>query len=225
MSISIINKTAVNEAKNVFYRTCDTGRLSDKDLLILILAPLVKKRPLSEVADDILQKGLSNLATLSEFELSTLFGLDEIQSLHLMSVFEIGRRMKAVNQDEEIIVRSPRDIERLLWDLPNFDRENFVCIFLNTKNKVIGRETIAVGTLNACLIHPREVFKAAIRRGAASIVVAHNHPSGDPTASFEDIQMTRRLVEAGELIGIEVLDHVIIGHHGKFESLKEKGNM
>jgi DNA repair protein RadC len=95
-------------------------------------------------------------------------------------------------------------------------------LFLNTKNQVIGRQTLSIGSLNASIVHPREVFKAAIRRSSASIVCAHNHPSGDPTPSPEDIQLTKRLGEAGQLIGIELLDHLVIGD-SRFISLKEMG--
>ncbi|MNG08972.1 hypothetical protein D3C84_923670 [compost metagenome] len=97
-----------------------------------------------------------------------------------------------------------------------------MCLFLNTKNQVVARETLSIGTLNASLVHPREVFREAIKRSSASIICAHNHPSGDPAPSPEDITLTQRLREAGTLIGIEVLDHLIIGD-GKFVSLKERG--
>lgn len=102
--------------------------------------------------------------------------------------------------------------------------ENFTCLYLNTKNQVIHRQTIFIGSLNTSIVHPREVFKEAFRRAAASIICLHNHPSGDPTPSREDIEVTKRLVECGQIIGIEVLDHIIIGDH-KFVSLKEKGHI
>lgn len=100
----------------------------------------------------------------------------------------------------------------------------FICLYLNTKNQVIHRQTIFIGSLNTSIVHPREVFKEAFRRAAASIICLHNHPSGDPTPSREDIEVTKRLVECGQIIGIEVLDHIIIGDH-KFVSLKEKGHI
>ncbi|PGO19076.1 DNA repair protein RadC [Bacillus thuringiensis] len=101
---------------------------------------------------------------------------------------------------------------------------NFICLYLNTKNQVLHRQTIFIGSLNTSIVHPREVFKEAFRRAAASIICLHNHPSGDPTPSREDIEVTKRLVECGQIIGIEVLDHIIIGDH-KFVSLKEKGHI
>lgn len=95
---------------------------------------------------------------------------------------------------------------------------------MNTKNHIIAQETLSIGSLNASIVHPREVFRAAIKCGSASVVCAHNHPSGDPTPSAEDIRMTNRLCEAGEIVGIDVLDHIVIGD-GKFVSLKEQGLM
>jgi DNA repair protein RadC len=97
----------------------------------------------------------------------------------------------------------------MLWDIADLDKEYFILIYLNTKNRVIGRETISIGSLNAAIVHP--FFKAVIRRGAASIICAHNHPSGIPDPSSEDIELTKRLVEVGEITGIEVIDNIIVG--------------
>lgn len=124
------------------------------------------------------------------------------------------------------IVRGPRDGADIIKTVLNTDElpnEHFIMLSLSTKNEVIGFHTIFVGTLNASIVHPREIFQQALLNNAASIIVAHNHPSGDPTPSQEDIQVTRRLVEAGKILGIELLDHLILGHGDKFVSLKEKG--
>lgn len=107
-------------------------------------------------------------------------------------------------------------------DMENLDREYFVAIYLDRKGNVNAYETISIGSLDSTIVHPREVFKTAILTSSASIILAHNHPSGDPTPSKEDLNVTRRLVEVGELIGISVIDHVIIGHKSNM-SLKEKG--
>lgn len=224
MSVSTLNQSAVKEARNVYYRTCDTSCLSDKDLLILVLEPVIRDRCISMLVDHILEKGLPFLASLSEYELSILFGLEEKQVFHLMAAFELARRTQLVRQDDKVIIRSPHDMAKICNDLQYLEKEHFVTVYLNTKNMVIGRETISVGSLNAAIVHPREVFRAAIRRGAASLVFAHNHPSTDPTPSLEDIKLTQRLVEAGDLVGIEVLDHVIIGGNQHI-SLKEQGHM
>jgi DNA repair protein RadC len=107
-------------------------------------------------------------------------------------------------------------------DMRFLSQEHFVCLYLNTKNQVLHKQTIFIGSLNASIVHPREVFREALKRSAASIICLHNHPSGDPAPSREDIEVTKRLVECGKMIGIDVLDHVIIGEN-KFVSLKEKG--
>lgn len=119
-------------------------------------------------------------------------------------------------------IRSPEDVFALSLDLVGLANEHFVVFFLNTKNRVVSRKTLSIGSLNASVVHPREVFKAAIEKSAASIICVHNHPSGDPTPSPEDISLTRRLFETGEIVGIELLDHVIVGRDG-WISLKHQG--
>jgi DNA repair protein RadC len=121
-------------------------------------------------------------------------------------------------------IRSPQDVYQLSLDLVSEKQEHFVVFFLNSKNQVTRRKTIFVGSLNTTVVHPREVFRAAIEHASASIVCVHNHPSGDPTPSPEDIMLTQRLREAGEIIGIELLDHVIVGRTGWF-SMKAKGHI
>jgi DNA repair protein RadC len=138
-----------------------------------------------------------------------------------MYVCEVRRRKYRGKSPPQ--VRGPEDAYRLLrTQLEGADREHFVVILLSSKNAVIGVETVSVGTLNASIVHPREVLKPAIVHSAAAIVLVHNHPSGVPTPSQEDIAITRRIVKAGEILGIDVLDHVIIGH-GTYQSLKELG--
>ncbi len=211
MSVINTNAFAVREVKDTFYNCCNPGALSTRDLLILLLEPVVRDRSISVLVDQLLEKNLTDLADLSEFELGMLFELDEKQSLPLMALFEFTKRVRRSNSNARTIIRTPEDLYDLLEDLRDYDKEHFIILFLDTKNCVIGRETISIGSINQAIVHPREVFKAAIRRGASSIVAAHNHPSGDSTPSKEDIQVTKRLQEAGELIGISLLDHVIIG--------------
>jgi len=121
-------------------------------------------------------------------------------------------------------IRSPQDVYQLSLDLVSKEQEHFVVYCLNSKHHVINRKTISVGSLNATVVHPREVFRAAIENSSASIICVHNHPSGDPTPSPEDISATQRLCEAGEIIGIELIDHVIVGRTGWF-SLKANGHI
>lgn len=124
------------------------------------------------------------------------------------------------------IVRSPDDGARAfreVFDVSAMTKEHFLLATLNTKNEIIGMHVIHIGSVNASVVHPREVFQQALLNNASSIIVAHNHPSGDPTPSREDIEVTKRLAEAGKLIGIDCLDHLVIGDENRFVSLKEKG--
>lgn len=121
---------------------------------------------------------------------------------------------------------SPAEVQKLVYDLIGHeDREHFLLLMLNTKNQINAIHTASIGTLNASMVHPREVFKTILINNSASVIFAHNHPSGDPTPSPEDIGLTKRLMECGKLLGIEVLDHVITGNYDQFFSLKERGYM
>ncbi len=123
-------------------------------------------------------------------------------------------------------IRMARDVvELFLTFLDETDREQFFLLCLNTKNEPTALHTVSIGSLDASIVHPREVFKTAILSNAASVIVAHNHPSGDPTPSREDIQVTRKLQQAGDMLGITVLDHIVVGTEGAYYSLKEKGDM
>ena len=133
-------------------------------------------------------------------------------------------REGSVSADRNI-VKSPEDVHKIMQgyfgDLPN---EHFVAVLLNTKNHVIAITPVSIGSLNASIVHPRELFQRAILCNCASVILAHNHPSGDPTPSSEDIELTRRLAEAGKLLDIAILDHIVVGENC-FVSLKERGNL
>ena len=123
-------------------------------------------------------------------------------------------------------VRSAEDAAKILWEyIGDTDREHFVVMALSTKNYVNAINTVSIGSLNATIVHPREVFKAAILANASGIIIGHFHPSGDPTPSQEDYEVTKRIVEAGKILGIDVLDHIIVGDIGRFESMKMTGRM
>ena len=149
-------------------------------------------------------------------------GIGEAKACIILAAVELGRRIGQVRNPGRPVVSSPADVDRLLRGrIANLDRENFVAVLLNIKNEVIETPLISVGTLSSSLVHPREVFKPAIRASAASVILAHNHPSGKVEPSREDRKVTRRLADAAEILGIEVLDHVIVGD-GYF-SMKEHG--
>ncbi|EKP94923.1 RadC family protein [Thermaerobacter subterraneus] len=162
------------------------------------------------------------LASARAEELRQIPGIGPARAAQIVAGVELGRRL-ATAWPVRPRVRGPEDVSRLLMaGMKDLDREHLYVVQLNTKHYVLGVDLISIGTLNGSLVHPREVFRAAVRRGAAALVLVHNHPSGDPTPSPEDVQVTRRLVEAGRIMGIDVLDHVIIGNQ-RYASLREAG--
>ncbi|QHW35467.1 DNA repair protein RadC (plasmid) [Paenibacillus rhizovicinus] len=223
MSVKELNAFAVREIRNNYYLTGQVKSLSTRDLIVLLMEPVTSSRSLSLLADELLQHGLRDLSELSEYELSFRYGLDERQSFFLASLLELGRRQYFSRKEDRVIIRSAGDVADLMMDMCFLEKEHFVCLFLDTKNHVIAKETISIGTLDAALVHPREVFRAAIRHGSSTIVAVHNHPSGIPTPSQEDIHLTKRLCEAGELVGIGLSDHIIIGDR-VHSSLRELGH-
>ncbi len=201
--------------------------LSNAELLAILLRTGTVAESAVTLATRLLSEagGLRNLVNFSQNELVAIKGIGNAKALQIKAGIELGRRLARIAPDQTVTVKSPRDAANVLMeDMRYLQKEHFVCLFLNTKNHVIAQETLSIGSLNASIVHPREVFRAAIQRSSASIICVHNHPSGDPAPSPEDIQITRRLFEAGELIGIEILDHIVIGD-GRFISLKEQGLM
>ncbi|SDN56661.1 DNA repair protein RadC [Paenibacillus sp. yr247] len=203
------------------------GALSHAELLAILLRTGTMSESVVRLAGRILSEsgGLRSLVDMSKDQLTQIKGIGDAKALQILAGIELGRRLAKSTLADRVTIRSPKDIADLMSeDLRYLQKEHFVCLFLNTKNHLLAQETLSMGSLNASIVHPREVFRAAIKRSSASIVCVHNHPSGDPTPSPEDIQLTHRLVEAGSIIGIEVLDHVIIGDQ-RFISLKEQGFM
>jgi len=196
--------------------------LSNAELLAILLRTGTRSETAIDLACNILSRpeGLRYLAEASVEELQKQKGIGLAKAAELKAALELGRRLAALTLSR-MTVKCPQDVANILMDEMRYlDRENFRTVSLNTKNRVLGIDSVSVGSLNSSLVHPREVFKTPIRRSAASIILVHNHPSGDPAPSREDINVTRRLVEAGRILGIEVLDHLIVGD-GCFTSLKE----
>lgn len=201
--------------------------LSNAELLAILLRTGTVAESAVHLAERILAEagGLRYLVDLSPQQLQEIKGIGAAKAMQIGASIELGKRLSQTTQENRVTIRSPKDAARLMMEEMRYhNKEHFVCLFLNTKNHVIGKETLSIGSLNASIVHPREVFREAIRRSSASIICVHNHPSGDPTPSQEDVQMTQRLVEAGEIVGIEVLDHIVIGDK-QFISLKEQGLM
>ena len=198
--------------------------LSDGELLGLLFGIGSREKTAVELAGEVISEagGLHGLYDVSVHELMEINGIGEAKACIILAAVELGRRIGQVRNPGRPVISSPADVERLLRGrIANLDRENFVVVLLNTKNEVIETPTVSVGTLSASLVHPREVFKPAIRASAASVILAHNHPSGKVEPSREDREVTKRLGEAAGVLGIEVLDHIIVGD-GYF-SMKEHG--
>jgi DNA repair protein RadC len=201
--------------------------LSTAELLAILLRTGTEQRSAVGLADYLLHhfNGLRGVAGATIEEMAQVHGIGPAKAAQIKAAIEFGRRLVAASPEERPKIRSPRDVYNLLGPtLRDERREHFVAVLLDTKGGVMRQRTVSVGDLSSSIVHPREVFAEAIRHSAASLIVAHNHPSGDPTPSPEDAAVTRRLVEAGELLGIEVLDHIVIGDN-RWVSLKEKGLM
>jgi DNA repair protein RadC len=153
-------------------------------------------------------------------------GIGPASAARILACLELSRRAASWTGGERPVVSTPEDVVSLCGpQLRGLDREHFWALALNTKNQLIRTIDVSVGSLNASIVHPRELFKQAIRLSAASIVVVHNHPSGDPSPSGADLQLTRRLVRAGDVLGIDVLDHVIVADGSEHASLRDLGLM
>lgn len=189
------------------------------DLLTLILGSKAD----GSVVQSIMAEGLAGLITMSKEDLREA-GLTPLMSERLLAAMEFGKKIAIESiRTSEYTINQPEDAANYLMEELRFlNQEHFVALYLNTKNQVIRKKTVFIGSLNAALVHPREIFCEAVKVSAAGIIVAHNHPSGQCQASREDIEVTKRLVDCGTLMGIELLDHIIIGDR-KYSSLKQKG--
>lgn len=199
--------------------------VSTAELLAILLRTGVPGENVVRLAERLLIqfKDLAGLARASIPELMTVHGIGEAKAVEIKAALEIGRRLLATAPQEKPRVSSPADAANLLMSEMMFlEKEHLKLVLLDTRNNVLGTPTIYVGSLNTSVIRVAELFRAAIRENAAAFIVAHNHPSGDPSPSPEDIRVTRQLAQAGKLLDIEVLDHVIIGHQ-RYVSLKERG--
>ncbi|MGE5654734.1 MAG: RadC family protein [Bacillota bacterium] len=199
-------------------------QLSNEELVALILRTGSAHGSVLDLARRLLKEfdGFHGLADATFGELRDVPGMGSAKICELKAAVEIGRRM-SMSPRQRVVIRTPRDVEALVGnELRQLTQEHFVVLSLDSKNQLVGKDDTFTGTLNSSLVHPREVFNRAVRRSAASVVVVHNHPSGDPQPSREDNEVTRRLSEAGKLLGIELLDHIIIGD-GRYVSLRERG--
>lgn len=199
--------------------------LSNSELLAVILRSGTKDENVLHLSGRIIIEsgGINGLLTSCGDDFMKLKGIGSAKAAQLLALGEISKRFRAFKSGNEYKIKTPLDAaDYVMEEMRVLKKEHLKVIMLNTKNVVIGTKDISVGSLNSSIVHPREVFSIAIKKSAASIVVIHNHPSGDPAPSKEDINVTYRLKESGKILGIEVIDHIIIGDR-KYISLKEKG--
>ncbi|MFH2067935.1 MAG: DNA repair protein RadC [Candidatus Omnitrophota bacterium] len=196
------------------------ARLSNKELLAIILRTGGRNESVLELAGRVIRSCKSeDLSSVSYAEIRKISGIGPAKACEIMACFELGRRL--LKGKVASLFLKPEDVWKELKDIRTLKKEHFIIFYLDSRNQQIEREIISVGSLNASLVHPREVFEPAVRIHAAQVILAHNHPSGNPEPSRDDLEINRRLAEAGKILGIEVIDHIIVTAAG-YLSFKEK---
>ena len=197
--------------------------LKDSELLAILLRTGKAGKNVIEIASQILTKhSKKRLLQMTYQDLVKIGGIDSAKATTLLAAFELAKRALEVNDTNLPTISTPKDVVAQLTDLRHNKKEHFIALYLNARNQLVYKETISMGTLNANLVHPREVFEPALKHSAAGIMVAHNHPSGDPKPSEDDLEITKRLLEAGKMMGVELLDHVIIATSNHFSFKEER---
>jgi len=204
-------------------RDLGAGALSNGELLAIILRTGSAKQSVLTLAGSLLARhgGLGGLARLSFADLKREQGLGEAKTSELQAVFELARRLRELNPEDRVIVRTPRDVFNLLGqELSVLDQEHLKVILLNSRNQLLHVHEVYVGNVSSAVVRSGEVLREAVRRNAPSVVLVHNHPSGDPAPSADDVKVTKHVLEAAAHLDIEVLDHIIIGDR-RYLSLKQ----
>jgi DNA repair protein RadC len=199
--------------------------LSVRELLAIVIGHGSRRRGTMDLADELMAsfESLRDLGGASIEKLSKVRGIGSVKASRLRAAIELGRRVVKSDRGNRRTVRCPEDAAGLVMeDMKHLDREHFRVILLDSKNTVISVETVSVGTVNASIVHPREALRPALEKSATSMVLVHNHPTGSVAPSREDILITKRFEKCGRILGIDILDHIIIGD-GSFRSLKECG--
>ena len=201
------------------------GACTSSELLAILMRTGSSERSALGLADELIRHfgGLRGAVSASVEEMQRVKGIGQVKSIEIAAAVELGKRLAIISEGDKPSIQSPRDVANLLMpELRDERREHLKGLMLDTKNRVIKVVTISTGTLDSSLVHPREVFREAIIANAAALILAHNHPSGDPSPSDADRRVTTRLASVGKEVGIELLDHIILGHN-IFVSMKEKG--
>lgn len=196
--------------------------LSNTELLAVLLGSGTREKSAIGLAEDIIssdERGIAFLADCTADELMKVNGVGSMKAIRILSGIELGRRIASGPRSRRITIRQAEDVADIFMNELRYEKkEKFKAVLLNSKGEVLSIETISVGDLTTAPVHPREVFCRAVKKSAAAVIFVHNHPSGDPSPSDDDIQTTRRLIECGELLGIKVVDHVVVGD-GEYRSI------
>ena len=201
------------------------GHLSNAELIAILLRTGVAGENVLNIAVRLLSEfqGLPGIARATFGEICSLKGISEAKACQLLAAFDLGRRLVSLHPEDRAVIGSPEDVANLLGaEMGLLEQEHLRVVHLDTKNHVTGVSEIYVGNVNSSMVCPAEVFRPAIRGNSVAIIAVHNHPSGDPTPSPEDVAITRQLRDAGELLGIELLDHIVLAGQ-RHVSLKERG--
>jgi len=198
--------------------------LSNAELLGIILRTGSREENVVNLCSRILTEySIKQLSLANVSRLMQVHGIGKAKAAQVAAVFELARRLEIFVEEPKRKVCSPKDVYTLMYPkMREQKKEKFITLCLDTKNQILKEEVVSIGSLNASIVHPREVFKSALLESSASVIMVHNHPSGDPSPSREDIMVTEKMVEGGKLLGIDVLDHIIIGE-GRYVSLKDEG--
>ncbi|BCN31212.1 RadC family protein [Anaeromicropila herbilytica] len=213
------------------YEKCEKygpSALSDAELLAVVLRTGSRNERVMDVAMNILNyskahRGLIGINYLSLHELMTIQGIGKVKAIQIECIAEITKRMAKATNEEGLKLLTPESVANYyMQEMRHLSREQIILVMLDSKSKILKDMIISTGTVNASILAPREIFVNALKYGAVNIILLHNHPSGDPTPSKEDINSTKRMQEAGNIVGIRLIDHIIIGDN-RFISLKEHG--
>lgn len=198
------------------FKTNGFEKLGNIDLIAILLRTGSKELSVRDLATKILIEldGLENLSNTSLERLSKIKGIGEVKAITLLTALELGKRISNTKGGQKRRIKHAADLyEEFSSELETKTQEHFIAVFLNSKNEIIHYKTIFIGSANKSIVHPRDIYKEAIKYSAVKLMCIHNHPSGDPTPSEEDIAFTSRLIECGNLLQIPLLDHLIIGSH------------
>lgn len=225
MEIGLIRDLPLVERPRERLEKCGVEALKDEELLALVLRTGYRGRGVLDVAQDLLMKHpLSELLSLSLHQLRGLRGMGTSRAAVLLAATELVRRTHKPNDPALPTLQSMNDVAAQAIEIRDKKKEYLLAFFLNARHQLLAKEIISIGTLTASLAHPREIFAPAIGKAAAGVILVHNHPSGDPTPSDEDIRLTQRMSQAGKIMGIDLLDHMIVAEDGCY-SFKTAGRL